>query len=88
MEYPDAQVVWGSVVCFSHSQETGDVCSKGKKHNERGYAGMILHHIVDQKMPMSKSERQPFASSIESARQNPDEFQFLLMSWKENDKKI
>ena len=42
-------------------QGTGDVCSKGKKHNERGYAGMILHHIVDQKMPMSKSERQPFA---------------------------
>ena len=43
------------------TQGTGDVCSKGKKHNERGYAGMILHHIVDQKMPMSKSERQPFA---------------------------
>ena len=25
------------------------------------YAGMILHHIINQNMPMSKSERQPFA---------------------------
>ena len=43
------------------AQGTGDVCSNGEKHNERGHAGMILHHIIDQKMPMSKSERQPFA---------------------------
>ena len=46
---------------ITQTQGTGDVCSKGKKHDERGCAGMLLQHIIDQKMSMRKSERQPFA---------------------------
>ena len=44
-----------------NTQVTADVCSKSKKLTEWGYASMFLHHIIDQKMHVSKSERQPFA---------------------------
>ena len=71
------------------SQVTGDVCSKWKKLTEWGYASMFLHHIIDQKMHMSKSERQPFAQEApRSSQVSPkgptfwsQKFSYIILRW-------